>query len=183
MVLYSRDTTPWTLRSERYNQPATKTASLLKTTPTSQNFGMKWNETAAATVCKCFKIWWPGTESVPLLPLILRNLLFFRSPRPARTPRSAIWWHKIGTNFSLLKQPRFRQNGPRLGKRRRALLRNILNWSQSEPEFARLGEQPSSLALLRAAFLLLKHRRIVFLLSTDQVIHDTRELVCNCGNC
>jgi len=32
---------------------------------------------------------WPGTESVPLLPLIARKLLFFRSPRSSRI------WHKF----------------------------------------------------------------------------------------
>jgi len=43
--------------------------------------------------------WWPGTESVPLLPLTARKLLFFRSPRSSRCARSAILWHKSGTNF------------------------------------------------------------------------------------
>ena len=41
-----------------------------------------------------------GTESVPLLLLILRNLLFFRLPRSARPSRSAILWHKSGTNLN-----------------------------------------------------------------------------------
>jgi hypothetical protein len=47
---------------------------------------------------KSFRKWWPGTESIPLRALILRNLLFFRLTRPARTPRSAMLWHKSGTN-------------------------------------------------------------------------------------
>jgi hypothetical protein len=37
------------------------------------------------TASKCFRMWWPGTESVPLLLLIPRYLLFFRLPRSART--------------------------------------------------------------------------------------------------
>ena len=44
------------------------------------------------------RVWWPGTESVPLPQLIPRNLLFLRLTRPARTPRPANHWHTSGTH-------------------------------------------------------------------------------------
>ena len=64
----------------------------------AKSLGMKWNETAFWKVCKLLKTWWPGTESVPLLPLPARNLLFFRPTRSSRPARSATLWHKSGTN-------------------------------------------------------------------------------------
>src|SRR5215472_2523607 len=43
-------------------------------------------------------LWWPGTESVSGRPLIPRKLLLFGPTRSSRCARSALVWHKTGTN-------------------------------------------------------------------------------------
>ena len=62
------------------------------------SIGTNWNQDPKLSARKDLKTWWPGTESVPLPTLSLRKLLFFRLTRSARTSRSAIRWHKSGTN-------------------------------------------------------------------------------------
>jgi hypothetical protein len=63
------------------------------------SFGTNWDQISMFGVCKWLKTWWPGTESVPLRLLIPCNLLLFRLPRSSRCARSAMFWHKSGTDW------------------------------------------------------------------------------------